>query len=92
MQIKVSVMVDQDDWRLTNQEQYLKGVNLNFSKYSKYREGWDHDHCEFCFAKFMESDSPDMLREGYTTEDNYRWVCQKCFEDFKVMFQWKVVP
>ncbi len=84
-------MVDKNDWRLTNQEKYLKDVILRWKKYTKYREGWEHDHCEFCWAKFMESDDPEVLKEGYATEDKYRWICKQCFEDFKELFQWKVV-
>jgi hypothetical protein len=26
---------------------------------------WDHEHCALCWAKFMDSDAPDVLREGY---------------------------
>ena len=83
-------MVRNDDWRLTNQEEYLKGVTLRFEKYEKYREDWDHDHCEFCFAKFMETGNDEIQKEGYTTSDNYRWICKKCFEDFKELFNWKI--
>jgi hypothetical protein len=31
------------------------------------------------------------LQEGYATEDNYRWICEECFEDFKDLFDWKVM-
>ncbi len=82
-------MVKNNDWRLQGQENYLKGVSLTFKTYSKYREGWDHDHCEFCQAKFMEKNS-DALHEGYTTKDDYYWVCTNCFEDFNEMLEWKV--
>ena len=83
-------MIKEDDWRLTDQEDYLKGVSLQWKTYEKYREGWDHDHCEFCFTKFLESGEPDTLHQGYATEDNYRWICEECFEDFKDLLQWKV--
>lgn len=81
-------MIDKNDWRLQGQEKYLKGVSLALKKYSKYREDWDHDHCEFCHEKFMEEGNPDCLHEGYVTSDNYRWICKQCFEDFNEMFQW----
>ncbi len=79
------------DWRLTNQMKYLKGVNLVFKPYKMKSEKWDHDHCEFCSAKFMEPPH-EALYEGYTTEDNYRWICKDCFNDFKDLFEWKVNP
>jgi len=81
-------MIWKDDWRLQGQEKYLKGAHLTLKTYSKNRKGWDHDHCEFCAAKFMEPETPDTLNMGYTTQDEYRWVCPQCFEDFKEMFKW----
>ena len=84
-------MREENDWRLTNQEQYLKGVSLWWKKYAPDSDSWEHDHCEFCWAKFMAEASPDVLQEGYATEDNYHWICEQCFEDFKDLFQWKVM-
>jgi hypothetical protein len=84
-------MPDSNDWRLDNQQTYLQGVTLIWKRYSRPSETWDHDHCEFCWAKFMEGDAPDALHEGYTTEDNKRWICKGCFEDFKEMFKWRVI-
>jgi hypothetical protein len=77
-------MVEKDDWRLQGQERYLKGATLYWRKYRRppWNPDWDHDHCEFCGAKFMEEDYPDVLHEGYATSDEYRWVCKPCFEDF----------
>ena len=84
-------MREDNDWRLQGQGAYLKGVSLCWKKYARYSESWEHDHCEFCWAKFMEADYPDVLHEGYATEDNYRWVCEQCFEDFKDLFGWEVM-
>ena len=50
-----------DDWRLFNQEEYLKGKDLVFKKYTKYRNDWDHDHCEFCKETFSEWEGDLML-------------------------------
>ena len=79
------------DWRLTNQEEYLQGATLYFRNYTKMSEAWDHDHCAFCYSKFMVEDLPDVLHKGYCTEDQYHWICRNCFEDFKDKFQWEVV-
>lgn len=80
-------MIEKDDWRLRGQEKYLSGKTLYFRKWAAPRKEWDHDHCEFCWEKF--SDFPDTLHEGYTTEDNYHWICPNCYNDFKEMFKWK---
>jgi hypothetical protein len=77
------------DWRLQGQDKFLKGVKLFKKKYKKFREDWEHDHCEFCGAKFSELDSD--LNEGYSTKDEYHWICPACYKDFKDLFQWKVI-
>jgi hypothetical protein len=78
------------DCRLQGQERYLQGATLKFSRYMHYPESRDHDHCEFCGAKFTEagSGSPDALHCGYCTPDRYRWICPDCFEDFRAWFAW----
>jgi hypothetical protein len=77
------------DWRLGGQERYLKGATLLKRTYRPYpkNHNWDHDHCAFCWAKFMVADDPKVLHEGYCTEDEKHWVCAKCFSDFKVAFE-----
>lgn len=81
---------EMEDWRLQGQEKYLKGVVLQRKKYQRYRENWEHDHCEFCGAKFTESTS-DARHIGYSTLDNYHWICDGCFNDFKDWFEWKAL-
>lgn len=82
--------VRDDDWRLQGQESYLQSVVLERTTYSPPRPGWDHDHCEFCFAKFMDSDAADVLRVGYKTVADAHWICDACFADFKTRFKWTV--
>ena len=67
---------------------------------------WDHDHCAFCWAKFMAADyapeqrewreaHPEILTAGYTPvkEEAGRriWICPTCFEDFREQFGWTVI-
>ena len=84
---------DKSDWRLQGQEKYLRGVTLVHRHYRPYPKDpkWDHDHCEFCMATFMVEDLPDVLHQGYATQDDYRWICRQCFEDFREMFGWSVI-
>jgi len=82
-------MREPNDWRLMNQERYLKGVTLVWRTYLPASPKNGHDHCEFCQGKFMQ-DHPDTLREGYSTPDRERWVCKPCFDDFVDLFGWKV--
>lgn len=76
-----------DDWRITNQINYLKGINLIFSYYDSAIR--DHDHCEFCFAKFSEAQKD--LHQGYCSTDKYYWICEKCYSDFKEHFKWGII-
>jgi hypothetical protein len=66
------------DWRLTGQERYLSGASWVRKRCRARSEKWEHDHCEFCQAKFMDPDfspshrtfieeHPDVLTEGYAT-------------------------
>lgn len=85
-------MISKDDWRLTDQEEYLMGAKLYYLKFSPYSAEWNHEHCEFCWATFSLHE--DDEHEGYcTTPDNgrdARWICRNCFHDFKEHFSWEV--
>ena len=80
-------MVRDDDWRLQGQERYLTGILLRFQSYTPAGEGNDHDHCEFCTAKFMVAGAHGSLSEGYSTTDRERWIRKPCFHDFVSRFK-----
>lgn len=95
-------MADDDDWRLHGKE-HLKGITLRWKRYvwqPDWNPEWDHDHCDFCTAKFMDVDLPDVLRAGYTNTEQIindtvwaegaLWICHQCFEDFHERFDWSV--
>jgi hypothetical protein len=84
-------LTEEEDWRLLNQAAYLGGATLVRKAWVQPKPEWDHDHCEFCHATFAHFDGPDVLREGYTTQDDYYWVCPKCFADFRAQMGWQVV-
>ena len=75
-------MIADDDCRLTGQERYLSGVSLQWRTYRSTSPTWDHDHCEFCWAKFTPDPQPETLHAGYATLDGYHWICAQCFADF----------
>jgi hypothetical protein len=85
-----SVMPERDDWRLRNQARYLTGATLFGQQYVSGKVPDDHDHCEFCFAKFMQSGTSNLLDAGYTTADHEYWICPTCFSDFRDKFAWTV--
>ena len=77
--------MNNNDWRLANQINYLHKKHLQRIRFKHFKPGWDHEHCEFCSARIDADDN-----EAYTTEDKYYWICEECFNDFKDMFEWTV--
>lgn len=77
-----------DDWRRQGQEKYLSNIKLTARNYKPYRIDWEHDHCEFCGSKFSEQYSD--IHKGYSSENNYYWICNDCFTDFKKEFNWQI--
>ena len=75
-----------DDWRLNDQELYLKDKILQKKIFVPPSEEKDHTHCSFCWAKFSENSTD--LHEGYTAEEGRYWICLECFHDFKDRFNW----
>ena len=79
--------MDTEDWRLRTQERYLMGVTLSRKNHPEVRGSLEHDHCDFCMKKIGFAGEVDF---GYTTKDNYHWICDECFADFKSSFKWKL--
>jgi len=82
-----------DEWRLSGQERYLQGATMHRRPYFLWRPDWDHDHCSFCWASFELPGrplEPNEFDEGWTTDDEYHWVCPACFSDFQERFEWSV--
>jgi hypothetical protein len=85
-------MVESSDWRLAGQEAYLAGATLKHCRYrrSSSNPKWDHDHCEFCWKKFVVTRGPEVSPMAFATLDEYRWICEACFADFRAQFRWVV--
>ncbi len=78
-------MVEENDWRIQGQEKCLGGKTFHFHSFEPSDTN-DHEHCVFCTEKF----GVDYTKAGYSTMDDYYWVCEECFEDFKDMYSLKV--
>ncbi|HVJ67123.1 MAG TPA: hypothetical protein VM510_04005 [Caulifigura sp.] len=75
-----------DDWRLQGQENYLHGAVLTWAEYRTPSPQWDHDHCEFCGAKFADTtDVMDAQLTGFVTA-NQRWICRWRAHDMQERF------
>jgi hypothetical protein len=100
----LAMPTDPDDWRRQGQEQDLPpGTVFLRRDYRALDERWEHDHCEMCWAKFMDpqfsaghaqfiGEHPDVLTVSLVTKVEERrlerWVCEPCFEDFATDFDW----
>ena len=76
----------QQDWRLQGQE-WLREELLRYEQYRPQKAGSEHDHCEFCWTPFRSAAREGAATEGYVTPDR-RWICEICYEDFKLLFDW----
>lgn len=96
--------MDKDDWRIRGQAEYLLKARLRYKKFKSSlpkklapnddpRKYSDHEHCDFCWHKFMENcdEMEDCSAEGYCTLDERIWICKDCFTDFQTYFKWVVV-
>ena len=87
--MKGLIIMEINDWRIRWQEDYLKGRTFYFHEYSMWSEQWNHEHCEFCWKKIGQDE--DTCHEGYSTLDDYYWVCTDCFQDFKEYFAFQIL-
>ncbi|MBQ2824141.1 MAG: hypothetical protein IJF18_06155 [Oscillospiraceae bacterium] len=78
-----------DDWRLNGQEKYLENVNLKHIQFNNKINLSDHEHCEFCTDRISNYIGTKTI--GYCTEDEYYWICEECYNDFKDIFHWKII-
>lgn len=75
-------------WRFTGQESYLlftKGKGIIPMEYINNLEKPElfHEHCSFCWDKVEENQD----KKHYCTLDNYHWICNDCYNDFKELLK-----
>jgi hypothetical protein len=81
-----------DDWRLRGQEDWLADRPPRWPRWWPVSDGWDHDHCAFCWAEIstLQGAHADAEEAYVTADDDYTWVCASCFADFLGRFRWTV--
>ncbi len=55
------------------------GQKYDSKKYELDPNGWDHDHCRFCFVSISDCDHDECINEAYTNSDG-NWVCPECYQ------------
>ena len=99
---KYKWVLDTTDWRLCGQEKWLSNEKLikeDVAIFYKARKEewdgknpfdlWDHDHCDFCYEKFMIETAIEQPF-AYRSQDYNAWICETCYNDFKEKFNWKL--
>lgn len=82
-------------WELTEfkpQPALIDRSNKSYSSWQRYygqdydrnvcevRDGgWDHEHCDFCWAKIWTTPAKNEFSSGYTDGAD-AWVCPPCYE------------
>jgi hypothetical protein len=77
------------DWRLTHQENYLKGVMLIRRQWRRLNLAGTMTIAPFAGPEF--GPSPGDIHEGWTTLTESHWICDRCFADFREQFRWRVL-
>ncbi|MGI6270423.1 MAG: hypothetical protein ACOYKJ_07835 [Candidatus Howiella sp.] len=52
-------------------------------QFHKFSDKWDHEHGEFCRAKFMEEDDEGVLHAVYCTLNKQNRIRPECYGDFR---------
>ena len=82
-------MIDKDDPRLANGycEELIGAVMTFVPEYHRYRDGWDHEHCRFCWTTIGEAEGE--LHSAYHDNeepDRVNWLCEECFGELRDVF------
>src|SRR5882757_1219191 len=57
-----------DDRRRRGQEDTLQGATLTWKNYQVLTAEWEHEHCAFCFRKFLDPAYSDWSRQALKKE------------------------
>lgn len=83
-------MVEKKDWRLLNDVWHLKGQSINPTDSEELHIHMPQlKHCAFCWCE-MKDTFPHHTR-WYLPLDRSCCICEACFQDFKEMFDWKLL-
>lgn len=81
-------MIEKDDWRLLNDVEHLRNREINPTDGEEVTMHAPHlQSCVFC----MERVQNNPRQWWYIPEDISCCICEECFNDFKEMFEWKLL-
>ncbi|MDE5618912.1 MAG: hypothetical protein K2I80_00085 [Ruminococcus sp.] len=81
-------MVEKDDWRLLNDVDDLRSIELNPTDGEDIFANAPHlKHCIFC----LDLVNDDKFQFWYIPVNISCYICENCYRDFKDMFMWKIL-
>lgn len=79
-------MVEQNDWRLSNNVEFLKKAYINPTDGEEICRHAPHlKRCEFC----LEPVQDNLHQWWFVPTDLSCCICEECYNDFKEDFEWK---
>ena len=54
------------------------GQDYDPEEYDLVEDGWDHDHCLFCWQSICDCGSENCTCTGFTDGDE--WICESCHQ------------
>lgn len=79
-------LIEKDDWRLLNDVEYLKNQYINPTDGEKITKYADHlKKCIFCWDNVNDNSN----QWWFIPDDLSCCICEKCYNDFKELFNWK---
>ncbi len=55
-----------------------KGQQYDPEQYELVHDGWDHDHCLFCWQSICDCGGENCTSIGFTDGDD--WICESCHQ------------
>lgn len=81
-------MVEENDWRLLNDVENLKGIELNPTNGEEICANAPHlKKCIFCWDAVKD----DRNQWWFIPEDISCCICEECYKDCKDDFKWKIL-
>ena len=80
--------METEDWRLLGDVEFLKGKNIEpvcGDDLGQYRPNLKR--CVFC----LDEVKPRERQRWYVPEDKSCCICEKCFNDFREHFSWRLL-
>lgn len=81
-------MISKDDWRLLNDVEHLYDCYINPTDGEELSKHLPNlKHCVFCYDLIQDN----LNQYWYLPLDQSCCICEKCYNDFKEIFRWKLL-